>query len=255
VSDPILFFLTADVVALLLLGIFATALPLAACGFLATTLGGLGMLLCLPPLLTDIAATDLALPIGPPGLSLHLAIDPLSAFFLVLVFLAATAIAAFQATTTPLTKLTLVRTTTFCLAGTALSLLAADGVTLAIGLAIICGAIGLPRGSRSVLLIPLVLLAAVSLLAPNGLALRFDTIRVASVDSDHATAAAALTIAAVTLLIWARSDERCWTREALTAGVLVPFGAYLLLRLIADLPGSAVPGWGEFVLLLSGGAI
>jgi formate hydrogenlyase subunit 3/multisubunit Na+/H+ antiporter MnhD subunit len=255
VNDPILLFLTADVVALLLLGTFAATLPFAACGFLATALGGLGMLLCLPPLLTDIAATDLALPIGPPALSLHLAIDPLSAFFLVLVFLAATAIAAFQATTNPPSGVTLVRTTTFCLAGTALSLLAADAVTLATGLAIVCGTIGLVRGSRSVLLIPLSLLAAVCLLAPNGRAAGFDTIRAASVGPNHATAAAVLTIAAVTRLIWTCSDERCWTREALTAGVLIPFGAYLLLRLIADLPGSAVPPWGAFVLLLSGGAI
>ena len=49
--------------------------------------------------------------------------------------------------------------------------------------------------------------------------------------------------------------ERCWTRDALTAGVLVPSGTYLLLRLIADLADSATPTWSGFVLLLAGGAI
>jgi formate hydrogenlyase subunit 3/multisubunit Na+/H+ antiporter MnhD subunit len=254
VSDPILLFLTVDVVALLLLGTFAAALPLAACGFLATILSGLGMLLCLPPLLTGVSATELALPIGPPGLSLHLAFDPLSAFFLFVVFLAATAITAFQATTTPLTPAASVRTTTFCLAGTAFALLAADGVALAVGLAVTCGAIWLPQRSRFALLIPLLMLAATCLLAPAGFPLHFDTIRPAPVDPSHASAAAALTIAAVTGLAGARSGEPNWTADALTAGVLMPSGAYLLLRLVAGQPGSATPAWCGFVLLLAGAA-
>ncbi|WP_158921888.1 hypothetical protein [Acidisphaera sp. S103] len=253
-TDPILLFLTIDVIALLLLGMCAAALPLAACGFLATTLSGLGMLLCLPPLLMGTAATTLSLPIGPPNLSLHLALDPLSAFFLATLFLAATAIAAFQATTTPLTPVALVRTTAFCLAGTALSVLAADGVLLAIGLAISCGAIWLPRGSRLPLLIPLLMLAAVCLLAPAGFAPNFDAIRAASVDPNRAAVTAALTIAAVAGLTWSRPSEHCWTRDALTAGVIIPSGAYLLLRLITELPGAAIPVWCGFVLLLAGAA-
>ena len=185
-TDPILLFLTVDVVALLLLGTFAAALPLPACGFLATTLSGLGMLLCLPPLLTGATATDLVLPIGPPGLSLHLTLDPLSAFFLAIVFLAATAIAAFQAATTPPTQAAPIRTTALCLAGTVFSLLAADGVALGIGLAVTCGAMCLPSGAASALLIPMILLAAVGLLAASGFAPRFDAIRAASVHPDRA---------------------------------------------------------------------
>lgn len=274
-SDPILLFLSLDVVALLLLGGFAAVLPLAACCFLATTFSGLGMLLCLPPLLTTTPPTELTLPLGPPGLSLHLALDPLAAFFLAIVFLAATAITAFQATTIPPAPAASIRTTAFCLAGTAFSLLAADGVALAIGLAIACGALWRPRMRHSSiphssiphfgirhfgirlpeLLIPLLLLAAICLLAPTGVAPRFDAIRTASADPNHATAAAALTIAAVAGLICGRSDPRCWTRDALAAGLSIPSGIYLLLRLIADLPGSATPGWAGFVLLLAGGAI
>lgn len=255
-TDPILLFLAVDVAALLLLGTFAAALPLPACGFLATTLTGLGMLLCLPSLLTGAPATELALPMGPPGLSLSLALDPLSAFFLAITFLAGTAIAAFQATTTPLTRAAPIRTTAFCLAGTAFSLLAADGVTLAIGIAIMCGAMCVPGRSRVGLLIPLMLLAAVGLMAAGGVAPRFDAIRTAPAHSDPATAAAALTIAAVAGLAWIHhAAEHCWTRHALTAGVLIPSGTYLLLRLIADLTYSATPTWSGFVLILAGGAI
>jgi formate hydrogenlyase subunit 3/multisubunit Na+/H+ antiporter MnhD subunit len=254
VTDPILLFLTLDVVALLLLGTCVAALPLAACGFLATTLSGLGLLLCLPPLLTGTAATALSLPVGPPGLKLHLALDPLSAFFLAVVFLAGTAIAAFQATTSPPTGAGPIRTTAFCLAGTAMSVLAADGVALAIGLAISCGAIWLPRSSRTPLLIPLLLLAATCLLAPAGFAPGFDAIRAAPVDPNRAAVAAMLTGAAIAGLVWSPSAERCWTRGALTTGVVIPSAAYLLLRLITELPAAATPMWCGFVLLLAGAA-
>jgi formate hydrogenlyase subunit 3/multisubunit Na+/H+ antiporter MnhD subunit len=248
VTDPILLFLTVDVAALLLLGTFATALPLPARDFLATTLAGLGLLLCLPSLLTGRAATELTLPIGPPGLSLSLALDPLSAFFLAVAFLATTAIAAFQATTTPLGQSDSVRTTAFSAAGTAFSLLAADGVTLAIGLAVTCGAICLPGRNRLGLLVPLLLLAAVGLLAAGGFAPGF-------AHPDRVTAAAALTIAAVIALAWVHAAESCWTRNALAAGVLVPSGTYLLLRLIASLADSVIPTWSGSVLILAGGAI
>jgi hydrogenase-4 component B len=251
VSDPILFFLAIDAAALLLLGACATVIPLAAGAFLTAALGGLGLLLCLPPLLIGIAASDLTVPIGPPGLSLHLSLDPLSAFFLVIVFLAATAIAAFQATSVPMVRVALVRVTAFCLAGTAIALLAADGVALAIGLAITCGTIWFPRRARLGLLVPLLVLAASCLLAPNG----FGALRTASPDASHVTATAALSIAAAGFLSWSPPGERCWTRDGLTAGVLTPSGTYLLLRLIADLPGTTMPLWCGFVLLLAGGAI
>jgi hydrogenase-4 component B len=250
VTDPILLFLTLDVLALLLLGSLATALPPTARGFPTTLFGGLGLLLCLPPLLTGTAATALSLPIGPPNLALHLALDPLSAFFLAVVFIAGTAIAAFQATT-PTTAAS-VQTTAFCLAGTAFSILAADAISLAIGLAISCAAIWLPRGRRLTLLIPLLPLAAVCLLAPAGLAPSFDVIRTAPVDPTHAAIAALLTAAAAAGLAWAPAAERCWTRDALTAGVTIPSAAYLLLRLITELPASATPMGCDFVLLLAG---
>jgi hydrogenase-4 component B len=281
VSDLILLFLAMDTAILLLLGIFVAILPVLARGFLLTAFSGLGMLLCLPPLLMRTPAAAIDLRIGPPGLSLHLALDSLSACFLACVFLAGTAIAAFQATSVPRTGIAPVRITAFCLAGSALALLAADGVTLAIGLAFSRGAIWLPHTAppqtagrqtiplqtapspiappqttwhdRATLLIPALLLAAVCLLTPPGFAPHFDAIRAAPVDPDHAAAAAALTIAAVAGLTWSRSLQRRGTRDALNAGMLIPFGSYLLLRLIADLSGQAAQtGWG-FAMILAGG--
>jgi hydrogenase-4 component B len=286
VSDPILLFLAADAVALMLLGTFAVVLPVSASSFLATMLSGLGTLLCLPPLLMRSPATGFGLPVGPPGLSLHFALDPLAAFFLVVVFIAGTAIAAFHETTVKLPRTAapahsiIVPQTSFCLAGTVVSLLAADGVTLAIGLAVTCLAIQLPvPGHRHavlpapLLLAPLLVLAAVCLLTPPGFAPSFDAIRAAPVDPDRATAAAVLTLAAFATLVWSqshgdagsqnyataasqnRASARGWTRNTLTAGVLIPFACYLLLRLIADLAGAASQTGCGFVLMLAGGAV
>lgn len=257
-SDPILLFLAVDAVALILLGSFGTALQPGVRSLLAIMLSGVGMLLCLPPLLMGAPSAALALPVGPPGLSLHLALDPLSMFFLVVVLLAGTAVAAFQQTAAKPTLDAHVQTTVLCVAGTVLALLAADGMTLAIGLAVTCGAIrlaGTNRYSQATLLVPLLLLAAVCLLAPAGFAPRFDAIRAAPVDPGRAISAAALTVVGFAGLIWRRSGARCWTRNALTAGVLIPFGCYLLLRMIADLAGAASQTECGFALLLGGGAV
>jgi formate hydrogenlyase subunit 3/multisubunit Na+/H+ antiporter MnhD subunit len=258
VSDPILLFLAIDAVALVLLGSFGTALRAGVRGVLAIVLSGLGMLLCLPSLLMGARTAALTLAVGPPGLSLHLVLDSLSMFFLVVVFLAGTAAAAFQQAAGEPKVDAEVRTIPLCLGGTVLALLAADGMTLAIGLTVACGAIGLRGANRyrqAALLVPLLVLVAVCLLAPVGFAPRFDAIRAVPVDPARAIAATALTVAAVAGLIWRRSDQRCWTRNALTAGVLIPFGCYLLLRMIADLAGTVTQIECGFVLLLGGGAI
>jgi hydrogenase-4 component B len=252
VSDPILLFLTIDVVALLLLGTFVTLMSPMLCGFLAAGLSGMGALLCLPPLLFRLPATALILPVGPPGLSLHLSLDPLATVFLLTSFLAGTGVAAFQATTMPLTKPASLQVTIFCLGGTAFALMAADGVSLALGLTMACATI---RKNPVWLSAPLLVLLAVCLLTPPGFSPRFDTIRAAPFDQGHTTAAAVLTLMAVAVLVWPRSGERCWTRDALTAGIVLPFATYLLLRLVADLSGAAVQAWWGAVLMLAGGAV
>jgi formate hydrogenlyase subunit 3/multisubunit Na+/H+ antiporter MnhD subunit len=251
VSDPILLFLILDAVALLGLGASTSRVPPSVCGFLTTILCGLGLLLCLPPLLMRMPSSTLAVPVGPPGLSLHFALDPLALFFLVIAFLAATAISAFHAT--PVQSAGSVRATAFCVGGVILSLLAADGVALVVGLAGSCAAIGIRRGTLP--LAPILLLGAVCLLTPAGYAPRFDTIAAAPIDATHAATAAALTLGAAATLAWPTSaEDRCWFRDALIAGLLIPFGIYVLLRLTTELSGNAVPPWWGFVVLLVGGA-
>ena len=250
--------LSMDVAALLLLGGLIKALPQPAGRPLAVALCGVGMLLCLPPLFAATPLTVIGLPVGPPGLSLHLGLDPLAALFLVIVFLAGTAITAFRGTASPPAQPAHLRKNVLGVAGAALSLLAADGVMLTIGLAVMCAAAWFPQpGRRAALasLIPLLLLGAVCLLAPPGFAPRFDTIRAAPADAGNATAAAVMTIAALAALGWSGSGDRSGTRDALTAGMLLPVGCYLLLRVSADLGGEATPEWIGFVLLLAGGAV
>ena len=140
-------------------------------------------------------------------------------------------------------------------AGTAFSVLAADGVTLAIGLAVTCAAVWKDQRWPPLLLTPLLLLVAICLLTPPGFAPRFDVIRAAPIDPSHATATAVLTLLAVAGLAWPRAAERCWTRDALTAGVVFPTTTYLLLRLVADLSGSAGQAWWGFIMLLAGGSV
>jgi hydrogenase-4 component B len=254
VSDPILLFLILDMAALLVLGACAALMPPAAGLFLTAGLAGLGAFLCLPPLFFSWPAAALNLPTGPPGLHLHLALDPLPAFFLLLAFLSGTAIAAFQGTTAAHSGS--VRVAALCLAGTAMSLLAADGVTLTMGSALVCGTIVRDWRSRrtpAALLIPLLLLAAVCLLTPTGFTPRFDAIRAAPIGMGSAAAAAMMTIAAITGMICLRAPANDWTGQALIAGVVFPSGVYILIRLIADLSSQSMQPWWGAVLLTVGG--
>jgi len=250
VSDPILLFLALDMVALLALGAFAPALPAAAGLFLTAGLSGLGAMLCLLPLLFHATPATLTIPAGPPGMDLHLALGPLPACFLLLALLTGTAIAAFQSLATRNSA----RPAAFCLAGSMLWLLAADGVTLVLGSAMVCATIVPFRSNRqraTALLIPLLLLGAACLLTPSGFAPRFDAIRAAPVGAARASAAAMLTIAAITALIGSRAPAH----PALMAGVILPTGLASLIRLIADLPGQTVQGWWGGVLIAAGGWI
>jgi len=252
VSDSILLFLIIDVVALVTLGACVSRVPAVASGVLTAVLSGAGALVCLPVLIFRLPDTALALPAGPPGMALQLALDPLASLFLLTIFLAGTGIAAFQAVTPPAPGQPSLQVTILCVAGTAFALLAGDGVSLAFGLALSCATI---RKGPVWLAAPLLVLIAVCLLAPAGFAPRFDTIRAAPLESGRTTAAAVLTFAAVVSLAWPRAGERCWSRDALTAGVILPGSAYLLLRVITDLSASASQGWCGSILMLTGGAV
>lgn len=241
-------FLAVDMGALLLLGALARLMPRAGLLFLTTALGGFGVLLSLAAVLAAPAAAMPDVPVGPPGLLLHLALAPLPAFFLLLVFSAGTAAAGFRAVTAgdapgiPL-----------CLGGTVATLLAADGLTLSIGVGLLCFGHGIAGRARASLLIPLLLLVAVCLLTPAGFAPRFDAIRSAPAEADRATAAALLTITAVTLLICLPAPAA--RGNAVVTVSVAPVSAYILIRMIPDLCGPAVQSWCGLLLLLIGGGI
>nr|WP_294577898.1 hypothetical protein [uncultured Rhodopila sp.] len=245
-SDLTLLLLILDVVALLLAGAAAPALPQPMGRLLTSGLSGLGAVLCLPPLLLQ-SSVGLIIPAGPPGLHLHLALGPAAAFFLLLSLVSGAAIAAFRTRA--------MRTTALCLSGTILSLLAADGVTLLLGSALMCGAV-VPDWSRrrglAVLLVPLLLFGAVCLLTPAGFAPRFDAIRAAPVGVDRASIAAIMSTAAIAGLIRLRPQAK---HHALVAGAVLPAGVAILIRLTADLAGQTVQAWWGVVLLAAGGCI
>jgi formate hydrogenlyase subunit 3/multisubunit Na+/H+ antiporter MnhD subunit len=289
VTDPILLFSCADAVALLLLGAFGALLPRSIAGFATIGLSGLGALLCLPPLLSNAAASVLELPIGPPGLSLHLVLDPVSALFLLVTFICGTTVAAFWAIGEPRKGTSWINepaagtsqeipSIPLCLGGVSVLLLAADAVTLAVGAALASAAFSLtdstppsagaspPGGAASppaasqpnraswpwATFPAFLLLISVCLLTPSGFAPRFDAIRAASVDPSRAMAAAALTVVSGLAILRCRSTRRQWALDALTAGAVLPSVSYLLIRLVIDLPGAAAQGWWGFVLLLVG---
>lgn len=243
-TDPILPFLAIDLAGLLALGLLAASLPPAAKGFPAMVLSGIGALLCVPAMVLRLDPVVAALPFGPPGLALHVALDPLSAFFLFMIFLAGTALLAFQAAVP--TGLTEQRVATIGLAGAGLTVIGADAVTIAIGL------MALLLIDRRLLPVPFVLLTAICLC---GFPATFDTIRDTPPGPWHAAAAVVLTCGSVIAMTQIRNSGGCWTRDSVAAGIAVPLGFYLLVRIPADLCGPValpVAGW---LLLVAGGVI
>ena len=250
VSDLILLILVVDAGALLLLGLCASVVPADVLGFLVAASCGAGMLLSLLSLISDAQGAVLTIPAGPPGLVMHCSLDPLALFFLVIVFLAGTALATFQTMADARAQAGFVRRTAFCVAGAVLALLAADRITMVIGFAIACGAMCfLEAGLKALLLVPLLILAAICLLTSEGNAAHFVSLRAAPVDPALAVLAVTLLVAAVAGLASMAGMGSGWTPDALAAGILIPSALYLLLRLIVDLDGVAQAGWGSILMV------
>ena len=255
VSDPILLFLTVDLGALLLLGLLASRLPSAIAGLLACGFCGLGLLLGLPAVLMAWPEGRLGLPIGPPGLSIRFALDPLSAFFLVMVLFPTTTLMAILTAAAVPGQQASIRMVAACVVGIVVAILAADGIALALGLALGGAAVWRPRSSGSGLgglMVPFLVLSAICLLTPVGSVTDFDAIRSVAANSDQAGIAIALAVAAMAILVRSPGDNRGWVQETLIASVFIPFAIYLLLRVTLDLSaGQLQARWG-FVLLLAG---
>ena len=183
------------------------------------------MILAVVALVGGTGRMALALPVGPPGASILMALDPLGASFLLLLSAAMMPCAVCQQIT-PLPVL-----------GMALTLLAADGFTLALGLVLL----GAAASWRTVTFV-------VVLLAPIG---DFAAIRRSPPEGLHAVAAFVLVIAAAGALLAATSFPR--KREPNPAHIaMAALSGYLLLRLLWDLGGQTQPWWWGVPLLLAG---
>ncbi len=260
---------------MLLLGCIGGLLPRSVAGFATAGLCGAGVLLCLPALLTATPGA-LSFPIGPPGLSLHLALDATATLFLVILFVCATAVAGQaaviaghpdEASSVPL-----------CLSGLLVTVLAADSITLAVGLALVGAALWRrtePRSDRIagnrnhrdralsrpvyVIVTVALLLIALSLITPAGVASDFSLIRAHSATAARLAAFAVLTGTAIlTMLILAgppADTGDITVSDALIAGGVIPAAIYLLVRLLLDLPGPAIQAWWGYLLLAAGAAL
>jgi hydrogenase-4 component B len=234
---------------------------------------GLAVLLVLASLLAREQATTLALPIGPPGGAAHLALDPLGAAFLLLLFIAAIPCAAFTDTERDGVPATLAGLPAW-LAAMALTVLADDAFTLALGL----GGVGVagwwllsPRRdadetvhvARSYLRLAafaaVCLVAAVALMAPPSVAwldCDYGAIRAAPPEGWRAFAVLVLSVVGATGLAGLfpahRWVPRSGSATALLVGIGTNIGIYLLLRMLLDLCGPVQPLWWGAPLLLVG---
>ncbi len=208
-------------------------------------IAGAGVVLALAELVGPGVAASMSLPLGPPGQAMHLALDPLAACLLALVFVAGVAIAALGASGTMPGQLV-------CIGGLVLAALAADAFTLAAGLALASagGAFVNDRRGASLLLASSGLLVTIALMAPGG---AYDAIHAAPPDPMHATAAFLITIAAVAVLA-GLVPEPAPKAASLLAAALGPVALGLLLRIGIDLAGPAPPLWWALLPLAIGAA-
>jgi len=230
VTDPILPLLLGIVVALTALGAasgFVARGFRPAIGLAGTALAGLGAMLSLLALAMRADPAGLSLPLGLPGMALRLALDPLAALFLTVAFLAGTARIAFAAETAAVEAGTLA----LRLAGAMLTILAADGTALTLGLALTVGA---GNGARSLGIAGLGALACFAALSLVGVS--FDAVRG---EADRSWAFWILALAGP---------------GALAFGAARPVFVYGLLRFALDLGGPSPPVWGAMALLAAGSA-
>ncbi len=189
---------------------------------------------------------SVVVPIGPPG-GLHWTCDALSAVFLLIVCIAGAA-AALECST-PLLPV--------AVGGMMLTLLAADGFTLVLCLGLASVAAwgsdpetrpGLEQAACSILC----LIAAMALLAPPDAALdlRFAAMRATAPEGARAATVLLLTV----LGTGSRLAWPAWSGPAgaLLSGGMAMVAIYVLIRVLLDLCGPAVPGWWALPLLVFG---
>jgi hydrogenase-4 component B len=201
---------------LLVLWAFAGLLPRIAVKTGAAGLCSAIVLLAVVALASGAGIATLELPIGPSGAAMHLALDPLAANFLLLLFLV-----------TPFADIA-----PLALAALAITVLADDSFTLAVGMLLLGGAASM----RITAVAAVCLIVAFTLAAPQS---DFALMRAAPPEG--------LSAAAVLLLVLAGA--------AALSRVNPTIAGYLVLRVVFDLCGTGQPLWWGVPLLLAGGAI
>lgn len=223
-------------------------------------LSGAGLLLAA---LSFGGSVGLHLPVGLPGFGLDLAVDGLSGFFLLLLFMGAVAV-ALQARTDASTGAA-VAGLPLLVGGLALTLLAADGFGLVLGvlLSALAGWSLVPAGPAGFRRLgggvfgAACLTAALALLSaglPDGFAdLRFAAMRVAPPEGWRAGVALLLALAGAGAATGLDGLDSAPTPAAGLAGATT--GVYVLIRLALDLLGTAPPLWWALPVLAAGAAM
>jgi len=237
------------IAALVALAVAAAFVPRAAVTFGSACLAGLVVLLALAAVAGFEAPAVLALPFGPAGVTMRLALDPLGACFLLLVFVGAAPSVLF-ADVDPDAAAASRASLPASLAAMALSVLAADPFTLVLGLLLLGFAGGRNQSSVRLTIFGVVcLIAALALAAPRSvgwLDCDFATIRATPPDGWHAGAVLVL------VLLGTASQAGLLRRAAIPATAATTVWIYVLIRVVLDLCGPAQPLWWGVPLLLLG---
>jgi hydrogenase-4 component B len=261
----VLTLLAVLVAALIGLAITSRAAPRRAVSLGTAGISALIVLLALASLASRAEPTVLALPIGPPGGALGLALDPLGAAFLLLLFVPAIPCAVFadaarDATTAGRAGLP------GWLAAMALIVLADDAWSLALGLTGtgVAGwcllSAGSPRSAQAYAATASIaavgLVTALALMAPPSAAwldCDFGAIRAVPIEGWRAGAVLILALTGAAALAGVPPLLQSGCASAPLVGVGTGAAIYLLMRMLLDLSGAPQSLWTGAPLLLIGG--
>ncbi len=267
------------VLALLGVGLLGTLAPRTITWLTAATalICAAGAALAGAALLFRMGSGVMRLPIGPPGLSLSLALDGLSGLFLLPPFVAGTACACYALDHQDRDSAALLPV---FIAAMVVTVLAADGFTLVLGFELMSAAswvlvlsrpdeatrppallyIGMAAFAAACVIVALALLTPLSAGIP---ALDFATIR-AAIPPDWRAGAAVLLVlmgagskaGLVPLHVWLPPAHSAAPAHvsALMSGAMTKVAVYVMIRVLFDLAGPAPPLWWGLPLLAVGAA-
>ena len=251
------------VAALLILGLLAFLTGIRPKFGISAFTGG-GALMALVFLAVGAPPATVTLPIGPPGAALTLAIDGLSGFFLLLLFISAAAASLAEAEFAPFLPV--------FIAAMALTLLAGDAFTLVLGFELMSVAsfFLVAPGDRDAALLyigmaalgAMCLIPALALLSNGGLT--FAALRAHPPEGLKAALVLGLTLIGAgskaglfPLHVWLPPAHAAAPApvSALMSGAMTKVAVYVVIRIVFDLCGPAPPAWWGAPLMLLGAAL